>query len=1587
MKRLILLSILNLLFASTASAAVISTKEELLEGFLKLPYELRLVLLERCHAVKGDDVEFPDDFIITEQKGFANSSDTSEVKYVSEAKLATIEKDGETLSVDDAIEHLLSQCVGTPVVSTYDARVDWDELDKLNDNLYTDGTPKELPTSLRDLARARCFMFVIKNEMAGGGESGMAAGEIQAYEKAVFERCTSMVDGKVWGGNEKCTVSGGKVINPYYCEMASHSTQDNGTVQAGERKNNMIGFALARYMKDIMDTKGDDFCAGDSSVSALTGGNGIFVSPCFLDHAAQGHKHIRTQSEFEPDPTRELNSCAEFRDQTITISQDCRSYCYQHKTCGVTVPEGSILSQDSDNIKRIPGAVFLIKKLGFSACVPGETFGLNGDGSIWVDDSCQGEFGVMYKHPSCGYRPTCPIQLSSEEDDFEVETGFSYAKITCNNAEVTAGDETTDTAPGASKLEEGAISVDLGNGAMFCKAELHVSPDVQSKTTLAEYKQAEEAYDTQISQAPTKGDDDDDVDESVVDNTKTIIEVELPFGDQMASAAQMNASISVLSGPRPELGGGTAEKQIQPHEMVDENGTSHHGIKLTSASKIELLVRVRWKAVSCVKAGERDSSNGDKCCYGLYKDYDNGTSGPGYCHVPNLIYESSLDAYSLTSVEEGVQGIYNEAKDSLALDEQLNIPLAADFDESTPKNSPVCKDQANTSQWDKARMDAGKLMLELSSYENMFTLLDGRCEGGQTDCKKVDPITQMSIDNPLPMENFDSESLELGEDSVSGVATVQLAKSYLRFKQDEASKSKENALNGDALYNELNGTENFAYVLKNNIIRNIHDATIVFRNNYYSALMRYKENLKQISCWGEEYSQWYYQKTEKRTSAVARGLHEDIPKDFEMSLFNGDHPCVTDGYSGSGKKYITLTDYFDSVSKKVKESVDPNNAKNPLINEGQENFMTEVPSIVLRYANKAYAQYSMELNMAFNFYEDSIAHAAKLSQDLMWRCAYEENCSSDNWLILAADALKGNTAPADLVDAQDDGNDSNNLEAAPRQASSYRSNNRVIDDLWHDPIYNTKAFDDVGDIFYNLASMDGKTTKKTVKRDGYNSFMDNAVAGYSPYMTYMDYLQGKMVTIGEDNNQSAGLPNVSEKFSETVKGFTQEKQKEWYKLVFQLYASEFPLRTSSPIFETLQEMGAGDSEVEFFKKISDHASGAVNKDGKSIFNKSSAKSLLGQSDDSEETLAGLPKLCTVSNKWAKDITGANQDEVGDQVRTPIGKVLIPMRMYQVIKAMRKYTEQTALVSLGQAAVCLTNDYKETNTIDTKDLRKAKDGLGKASTTFQKAIDIDGGAKTIDQASKQGGGTPTQTISTAAFDGTTSGIAGITSNASMDAQGTNFNSGSNSGTSMYVNGNILAEAFRKNQMAINAKKAKARSRYEKVLNAAKRRKAARKNLDGYRDSLKDTLGKQLDGKNGMFAAVNRALTAGGANAVTKGTNGQNSNSGSVTGSGKGYNATSGRGSQYTGGKGLGKSKKRRGRSGSRSKVTNVAGTSYSGGKGAKGSGSGLSDSETRRILKAAKSSRYNKSDDDSLFEQISKRYIRSAYPTLLKKDIE
>lgn len=225
-----------------------------------------------------------------------------------------------------------------------------------------------LAQTQKDFLVERCMMFTIQNEMGSGGEAAMSTADIIAYEKLVKAMCTCKLEGKVF--DRPSTMSG----------------------SCTDKKEDTDLFMYTMNMCTLHLVKSDsNVCSGkpmNPQLISQTPDVGSWEESCKNDLRYQCYQFLTIPSVFQEPMNPELGKC-NFADQTRIISQQCRSYCYQHNVCPIGQEDptahgnaGAGNSQVDPKYKdRKISNVYLLRKLGMSSCVKGTSFGIESNGA------------------------------------------------------------------------------------------------------------------------------------------------------------------------------------------------------------------------------------------------------------------------------------------------------------------------------------------------------------------------------------------------------------------------------------------------------------------------------------------------------------------------------------------------------------------------------------------------------------------------------------------------------------------------------------------------------------------------------------------------------------------------------------------------------------------------------------------------------------------------------------------------------------------------------------------------------------------------------------------------------------------------------------------------------------------------------------------------------------------------------------------------------------------------------------------------------------------------------------------------------
>lgn len=326
---------------------------------------------------------------------------------------------------------------------------------------------------------------------------------------------------------------------------------------------------------------GTGTCAGGHTCNFRLGDWG---ETCKSDLRQQCYEYLKIPTSIQEPLNPVLNKC-DFDNQTITIAQNCRSYCYVHNTCPIGVEgtgtnhELGAIGNGAINPKfkaRKISNMYLLKQYSSASCLKGSSFGIlsNNAGkktetgeivtpdpanSIFADQSCYGKFAIQYKDPDCGYRPICPILAADGNGQSIPLTGTTIVPIRC--------DGTAEKNVGTSDLT-----------AVYCEVKV---PDVNAANIGEANSQ---------SVAP---------DISKVVTGINSIEFVNKFGPAKCSSG--------------------ANGTVRDYEVKDFRAEAKGmGILVRNGCQGDFKVNVNWKKTDCTMAGE--TTDTDTCCQSLTWD-------------------------------------------------------------------------------------------------------------------------------------------------------------------------------------------------------------------------------------------------------------------------------------------------------------------------------------------------------------------------------------------------------------------------------------------------------------------------------------------------------------------------------------------------------------------------------------------------------------------------------------------------------------------------------------------------------------------------------------------------------------------------------------------------------------------------------------------------------------------------------------------------------------------------------------------------------------------------------------------------------
>ncbi len=443
----------------------------------------------------------------------------------------------------------------------------------------------------------KCKMFSIQGDMAVlGNEQSMSPKEIDSYEKMIESRCVCEQNQHTW------VPAAGADTNPILGGTCDSSKTD-------EKKPDLFEYTLALCMTQTGRTNEDaKQCFSQNDAGEKKDADAAQKDNCMANFRYQCFQYITRIKEFY-EPTKiaaeRLGRCT-WEDQTKIIKMSCRSWCYQKQVCkigdnndGTSITEvGGKSDEEKKEMldsfsKRKIGNIYLMNQISRSSCVKDSSFGLESDNSIWVNNSCYGDFGLQFKDPDCGFRPTCPIPVHAIENDNKKKEGV--ALLECNG-------QSSQIDPATNKLKR-----------MFCKL-WPTKEDGTASTPVA--KDAERDGDKLVTYINT------------VDLQERIAGTCNPGGNNsQRDFAPMNMSDLNPDSVGQGSGSGKATDQNSGWGIYVENGC--HGI---------FKVSYKWEIANCLKAGEVAGTGGaQNCCLGTVEAET--ADGKKYCQSPIIVDE------------------------------------------------------------------------------------------------------------------------------------------------------------------------------------------------------------------------------------------------------------------------------------------------------------------------------------------------------------------------------------------------------------------------------------------------------------------------------------------------------------------------------------------------------------------------------------------------------------------------------------------------------------------------------------------------------------------------------------------------------------------------------------------------------------------------------------------------------------------------------------------------------------------------------------------------------------------------------------
>lgn len=306
--------------------------------------------------------------------------------------------------------------------------------------------------------------------------------------------------------------------------------------------------------------------------------------------------------------------------------------------------------------------------------------------------------------------------------------------------------------------------------------------------------------------------------------------------------------------------------------------------------------------------------------------------------------------------------------------------------------------------------------------------------------------------------------------------------------------------------------------------------------------------------------------------------------------------------------------------------------------------------------------------------------------------------------------------------------------------------------------------------------------------------------------------------------------------------------------------------------------------------------------------------------------SGLPEFCPVQNEYA--------------VRVPMGKAIEPLRMLQMLKVIKKYYSLYAEAYVANEECLSALDDANPSNTTRPDLVLNNTGLG---------------------AGGSGGGSGVSADERNFMNGLGGSIIGQLGSTFDDAAPGSFLD------------NLKNRALGENNLSSTGDNLSAvqkeKDRVAKLIKKRIKRKGDKRIAD-YMKSLDKSLGATLSKKANQFASLSNPAT--GFTGLLKG----GTNNSAVSGFGRDSKKT---GLSGGSGKGNGYSSRRKLNYGNKGKSSSYGMRKGGASGGSRGNGNGNSG-----MLSGVNDKKFDSNEADTLFEMVTKRYIRTAYPVLLEK---